>query len=108
MDEPSGSSWREAALDLADILAEDDEVESVFEAGVRVGRFSAALLWPLDRQAAVEEGRRAGLAEGFAQGVAFAERQSQERPGQQEEKEPGDLPPRPSARERPDREAEAC
>jgi hypothetical protein len=63
----------EAAELLAELVAaEDEEVERAYEAGVRAGRLAAALL--LDRDGLIEDGRRQGRAEGFAKGLAFAER----------------------------------
>ena len=108
MTTPSRNQWREAALELADILAQDDEVEIAYETGIRVGRFAAALMWPQDQRAAVEEARRAGLAEGFAQGVAFALGQAEQARDQQAENDGGDLEPERASRERDGQEAESC
>jgi hypothetical protein len=73
-----GDSWRSAALELQAILEEEDaELQRAYqrgyEAGIWAGRLAAQVTPPPDRAALIEDGRRAGLVEGFAHGVRHAE-----------------------------------
>jgi hypothetical protein len=72
--------WREVALELRAILEEEEvTAEQAWDAGFRAAKLEAQLIEPrLMRADAVRVAYQAGQADGFAQGVAFAERRAAE------------------------------